>query len=614
MLPKKLRHDYSSTVKTLKDLWSSISKKRQKQLLLLVLLSVLTAILEVGNISALMWLISLMSSPKNSSIELLTIIRNFQLDLTIESIKTISLISFLGLTLISSTLRLHVLRRQLILGANITSDLSNQVYKSVLHRPYLWHLSNNTSDSINVLTKDIDYAYESIKGCLGIISNGVVCFIIAIYMLSISLVLTLLFSVIIVFFYTIIFKNSRASLRLNGISMTSNHGRSVRIVQESLNGIRDVIVDNTYEFFANRFNQFSADYRFSYANVTLSQQVPRLYIETLFLGSMSILIYSLSFWDTFLQKELPVIGALIIGFYRLMQPMQQAFVGLGAIQAHIDSVQKILPFLKDQPILSLYDTRNNNKHANIYQQDARVIISLCSVTFAYQDERDAIQDITLEIVKGHKIGIVGLSGSGKSTMCDLIMNLLPPTSGHIEFYNPHNFQLISPGDQSWQYFLAHVPQRIYLSDEDFIHNIALGIADSEINFDMVYEAAKLANILDYILSLPESFFTILGEDGIRLSGGQRQRVGIARALYKSSEILILDEATSSLDVSTEDSVLESIYDSLPSSTIISVAHKASAVKRCDKIFVMEKGRIIEEGTYEELEANSVYFRKLCNIE
>jgi ATP-binding cassette subfamily B protein len=231
------------------------------------------------------------------------------------------------------------------------------------------------------------------------------------------------------------------------------------------------------------------------------------------------------------------------------------------------------------------------------------------VRFSYANNGPWVLDgINLLILKGSRVGFVGSTGSGKSTTLDLLMGLLMPTEGKLLV----DGQSISGNHlRAWQRTIAHVPQSIYLADSTLAENIAFGVPFKAIDLDRVQQAARQAQIADFIESSPEGYLAYVGERGIRLSGGQRQRIGIARALYKQVSVLVFDEATSALDNSTEQSVMDAIEGLNRDITVLLIAHRLTTVRRCDTIVELDHGRVMAHGTYEQLLECSPSFRRMA---
>jgi ABC-type bacteriocin/lantibiotic exporter with double-glycine peptidase domain len=208
-----------------------------------------------------------------------------------------------------------------------------------------------------------------------------------------------------------------------------------------------------------------------------------------------------------------------------------------------------------------------------------------------------IKDIDHNLAKGSRVGFIGTTGSGKSTLLDIVMGLLQPTNGLIRI----DGQSITVGNhRSWQAHIAHVPQTIFLADGTIEENIAFGIPRHQIDYELVKQAAYQAQIASIIETWPEKYQTFVGERGIRLSGGQRQRIGIARALYKQSDVIIFDEATSALDSETEQSVIQAIEGLDKNLTILMIAHRLTTRQSCQRIIELGDGRIKRCGTCEEI--------------
>jgi ATP-binding cassette subfamily B protein len=291
------------------------------------------------------------------------------------------------------------------------------------------------------------------------------------------------------------------------------------------------------------------------------------------------------------MSAIPTLAALALGAQRLLPALQNFYFNWTSIRAGQESVEDGLQFL-EQPFPEHAHKPNPSP---IFFRES---IQLENVSFQYTREGAVVlNNLNLHLEKGKRYGFVGTTGCGKSTLLDVIMGLLKPTQGFLKI----DQQVITENNyRSWQVIIAHVPQAIYLSDTSLAENIAFGVEVDKIDMKRVREAAEKAQIAETIEALPQKYKTYVGERGIRLSGGQRQRIGIARALYKKAQVIVFDEATSALDNETELAVMEGIENLADDLTILIVAHRVTTLKRCDKIFRMDKGEVIEEGVYAEM--------------
>jgi ATP-binding cassette subfamily B protein len=324
-------------------------------------------------------------------------------------------------------------------------------------------------------------------------------------------------------------------------------------------------------------------------------------MEAVGMVMIAALAYALSRQVGGIATALPVLGALALGAQRLLPALQQIYGSWAGIAGNHGSLADTIELL-DQPL-----------PAEILQPDPAPLlfqdaIRFDAVRFRYTGDGPWVLDgLNLTILKGARIGFVGSTGSGKSTTLDLLMGLLIPTEGEL-LVDGH--PISGERLRAWQKTIAHVPQSIYLADATLAENIAFGVPPDTIDLDRVQQAARQAQIADFIESSPEGYKAHVGERGIRLSGGQRQRIGIARALYKQASVLVFDEATSALDNATEQSVMDAIEGLGSDLTILLIAHRLTTVRRCDTIVELEQGQVVAQGTYEQLLERSPSFRRM----
>jgi ATP-binding cassette subfamily B protein len=371
-----------------------------------------------------------------------------------------------------------------------------------------------------------------------------------------------------------------------------------------LGAIREVLLNNNQPFYVDAFRRADWSNRYAYATNAFLGSCPRYALEALGMILIAMLAYGLSLQPGGLKSSLPLLGAMALGAQRLLPALQQIFgAWAGILGSQADLVDALILIEQPLPEKLLLATP-----APLDFQDE---IQLNDVYFRYaQDGPWVLQDLNLRFSRGARVGLVGSTGCGKSTTMDLLMGLLIPISGLILV---DGVPLDGENIRAWQRIIAHVPQNIFLADTTLAENIAFGEPLESIDMERVRQAAKQAKIAEFIECNPEGYNVLVGERGIRLSGGERQRIGIARALYKQAKVLVFDEATSALDNTTERDVMNAIEELGRDLTIIIIAHRLTTISRCDLIVELEHGKIVAQGTYEDLIARSPTFRKMVEI-
>jgi len=475
---------------------------------------------------------------------------------------------------------------------NIGSQLSYKIYRNTLYQQYTVHITKNSSEVISgISSKANSIIMNAILPVLTIISSLLILIMILFTLIILNPIITLTALCSFGIIYTIIIFFSKKKLEIYGVDISKESSNVIKALQEGLGGIRDVLIDGTQNTYCELYKKADDKLRRAQANIAIIGTAPRFGVESIGMILIAILAYNMSKNSNNISSSIAIIGALALGAQRMLPLLQLTYLSwtslTGAKSILNDSIE-----LLEQKI----------PHKNLILSNQKIIfeknIKFKNIFFKYSEQLPyVLTDLNIIIEKGSKIGIIGGTGSGKSTFLDILMGLLIPTSGQ---FIVDDIEINEESIRSWQLRISHVPQSIFLADTTIYENIAFGLPINKIDLEQVINAAKKAQIHDTIISLPLGYKTKVGERGIRLSGGQRQRIGIARSLYKKADVIIFDEATSALDNETENYVMSSIDNLDKDLTIIIVAHRLSTLKQCDKIIKIENGQIIETGSYSQI--------------
>lgn len=483
--------------------------------------------------------------------------------------------------------RLMLLKFSIRFSFAAGADLSNSIYRRTLYQPYTLHVSRNSSKVIDGISgKANSVIYGVIMPILTIFSSAVL--MIGILGALIYLDPWIAISSFILFgsLYGAITWFTRLKKSRNSQLIAKESTQVIKSLQEGLGGIRDVLIDSNQEIYCQIYRKSDLRLRKAQGDNQFVAQSPRYGMEALGMVLIALLAYSLTEQADGSLVVVPFLGVLALGAQRMLPIMQQAYAALATIQGSQASLRDVLNLL-EQPIPD-YILEWPIKPLKFESE-----IRLSSVGFQYDSSSAmVIHSLDLIISKGSRVGVIGATGSGKSTLIDVIMGLLPPTTGRLIV----DCQDITAVNQrSWFAHIAHVPQVIFLSDSTIAENIAFGVPKDQIDYQRVAFCAKQAQISASVEAWPDGYETFVGERGIKLSGGQRQRIGIARALYKKADVIIFDEATSALDNETEEAIMRSIDLLDKNLTILIVAHRLTTLRNCSTIIKIKDGGI--EGSY-----------------
>jgi ATP-binding cassette, subfamily B, bacterial PglK len=491
------------------------------------------------------------------------------------------------------------------LSAAIGSDLSLNAFYRSIYQPYSVHLGRNSSVLVASLTSQLELTVLALNQCLQLVSALIILIGLLAALFIVDWQVALIAGVMAAVIYGTIVGVAKSALLHNSEQITKAAIEQVKILRESFGAIRDLILNGTQRFFFETYSRVDRPMRQRQAQNQFLGLYPRYAVEAISMVAIVALAFVLVNRPGGSSEVVPILGILALAAQRLLPTAQLIYSAWTDIRAKSHAVRAVLEVLS-QP---LPHARGEQLLPSGFDSD----VTFDRVAFCYSGEGPpVIRDLSFKIEKGERIGIIGSTGSGKSTTLDLLMGLLVPTSGRICI---DGIDLHDAADPSrvvaWRAAITHVPQSVYLADSSFAANIAFGILPEQIDMNRVRHAARQAQIADFIESSPHGYEGMVGERGVRLSGGQRQRIGIARALYKQAQILVFDEATNALDNTTEQAVMEAVGGLSRDLTIIMIAHRLSTVTGCNRIFELEKGALVTQGSYTEVRDVSPTFQRLA---
>lgn len=568
-----------------------MGSKRRRQLLFLLALMTVVAFFDVLTIGAVLPFLGILVSPEQVFMHpwLEPIKSMLALSEPKDLVRPLML-GFVSVIVLSAALRIFLLVFQTQLSQGIGLDISVSIYKNRLYQDYSVHVMSNSSDVIAAIWKADTVVGSFVYPVLTIVSTIILLTLTVPTLFVVGGQLLIVLCLAVVAIYSFIMRISRNSVKGYSQVISQSQNRVLQIMQEGLGGIRDVLIGGVQNLFVNAYWLSDKERRNAMSALSVTSAAPKFLLETLGIVVIIVFAYFLTEQDG-LSKAVPVLGAIVLGVQRILPSAQQAYAGLTTMRGGYSSVLDVLALLNQpmpiRPHASAYKSVNFNRS-----------IELRDVSFGYTSGAHLVLDgIQLDIPKGARIGLVGGTGCGKSTLADLIMGLLVPTRGQMLV----DGMALQPSDApAWMSRVAHVPQAIFLSDASIAENIAFGVSPEEIDIQRVRHVAKMAQLSADIEAMHLQYNARVGERGCRLSGGQRQRIGIARALYKQADVLVLDEATSALDNDTETQLIETIDSLGRDITVISIAHRLTTLRGCDLIVELGAGRIVRKMTFEQM--------------
>lgn len=507
---------------------------------------------------------------------------------------------------ISAAISMFATWRLSMFSVTVGTEIADRLYAHYLSKNWLFHASHNSAQlTQNVASETVRITNQIIRPLLEINAKiGIILFIssgLFIYDSNVALVGLLVF----VIAYAVLFKVVRKRLQNNGKNISKVSGQRYQLMNEGFGGIKDILLLNRQEDFITRFQKSGKVFSYSLGNNAAIAQVPRYFMELIAFGSMiSLVLYLLTKHQGNLGLVLPVLSLYAMAGFKLLPAFQLVYTKLTQIKGAVAAFYAI------QDDLRASQKNHSKADKELERMTLEKEIKLKDINFTYPGKSDpALKDFNITIPANSVIGLVGASGSGKSTAIDVLLGLISPKDGEL-IIDGNKIEHVNL--RAWQNIIGFVPQSIFLSEGSIAENIAFGIPKEEIDYGQVEKSLTLAHLDSLIESLENGLDTKVGERGVQLSGGQRQRIGIARALYHDADVLIFDEATSALDGITEKMIMEAIHDFSGQKTIVMIAHRLKTVQKCDQIFFIDQGKVVDQGTYKELIKKNDYFKRMAD--
>lgn len=592
-----------NSIKKLKEL---LSRAEQKQAIFLLIMIVVMAFLDVAGVASILPFMSVLVNPE--LIQTNIALREIYLFFNFSSVE--GYLFFLGLLvfiilLFSLAFKAATNYIQMRFVLMREYSIGKKLVEGYLRQPYTWFLDKNSAHLAKTVLSEVGVVLGgALMPMMNLVAQGLttIAILSLLFMVDIKLASTVM--TFFGFVYGIVFLMTSGFLTRIGNERVNANQVRYNVIYETFGAIKDIKYMGLESHYLDKFSNAARIYATNQAAAQVLAQIPRFALEAIAFGGMLLLVLYLMVTSGNFSEVLPIIALYAFAGYRLMPAFQQIYSSFSQLRF----IQPSLNILYDDVMSQKFDDVTCVESGMTFKD----YIELKNIDFSYSSRPfKVLRGINLKIQSRQVVGLVGTTGSGKTTLIDIILGLLKPKSGDL-FVD--GILVDQSNLRNWQALVGYVPQQIYLADETIAVNIAFGVNPAEIDQVAVERAAKIANIHDFIVKeLPEGYQTVVGERGVRLSGGQRQRIGIARALYRNPQILILDEATSALDNLTERAVMEAVNRLSHQITIILIAHRLSSLQQCDLVYVLDKGVVVASGSYDDVVTQSDIFRAMSAL-
>jgi ATP-binding cassette subfamily B protein len=512
-------------------------------------------------------------------------LNNFGLDFH-ENEKSFLFLIFFLFVIFNLIIRTFVSWFNVNLIKNFINEISKKTFTNLLRQNYEFFLSNNSNKFLSLFVNKIDNTFSFFYSSLMFFSSFLISIGIIFSLTIINSTVTVFTLIILIIVYSLLILFIKKKINYLSKIISDNYDYRIKSILQSLQNTREIILSQTKDFYIKNYLSYEYKIRNADAKLGLYNSFPRFFFETLGILIISVVAYFLIELRDYEQKSIiSSLAILTFASQKLLMTFNTMYISWIGLSSNKIQTHQIIEILKLEEEIKI----NNPKTLN----DDFKKIQLINVSFRYQNSNfDSLKNVNIQIKKGSVIGLTGETGSGKTSLLDIICGLLKPTSGNV-LLNGDSFHKNS---SSWQKKIGYVPQNIYISESSILENIVMLSDINNVNYDKLIKACTIANCIEFILKYKSQFNTLVGENGIRLSGGQIQRIGIARALYKDPDILLLDESTSALDEQTEKKIIKDLVSDFKNKTILIISHNHEVLKFCEKIIFIKDGTIMHDGS------------------
>ena len=574
----KNKSKYKFSLFFLNDLLKLLPEKRNKSFNILISIFLFSSIIEALNVSLILPMVSIFENISN--VENFPLLKNLMLALDIntreEILKYIAL-SFILISIICGLTKYFSNKLLFYFSSSVESDVREKIFYNNMHQSYEYHLNKNSTEALTIITQKAHFLFNMLTAYLGILSSLLLILAIAATLFLLKPLITLSLFIFISSIFTLIYFYNKKKISFMSKTISEKQFSITFIFQEAFGFISEILLYSIQNIFIDKFNQSSKTLAKNLAKSRIIGESPRIYLEYILIILFVIFLYYFATYSSNNKIDIALISLLGFAALKLLPLSGKIYNYYSTIKSLQNIFEDIMNILKNSNVENKIEKRNINKIT--FKNN----IKLHNINFTYDNENKrekVLNNFNFEIKKNSFVGIKGSTGKGKSTLIKILMCLIKPDTGHIEI---DGVKLDINNIYSWQNKISILPQKVFLNDSTILENIVLGEDFKKINFEKVEESAKIAEVYDFINSLPQKFNEKVGEAGAKLSGGQIKRIGIARTLYRDTEIIILDEPTNELDEDTELKIIKSLNSLKNRKTIVIISHNPEIISLCDQI-------------------------------